>query len=284
MIKIKQLTEEEKLHLKNDGELSLFFIGVGSAFSKINNQTNLLIIKGNSHILIDCGTTCPKAMWNYGCPVINVENIFITHSHADHIGGMEEVALMSRYFTKKNPKLIIIEEYKKALWEYSLKGGIAFNEVTNGNVIELEDIFEIVNPKLIQKAPYYIWEINIEKDINLRIFKTKHIPDSEQDRNKCFFSYGVLINQKVIFTSDTRFDKELIFYLLEQYKDIKIIFHDCQLFTGGVHASYNELLTFPESIRKMTYLVHYGDNYKSTTPEKDCFLGFAQQGVYYIIE
>lgn len=283
MIKIKSLTEDEKLHLKNNGELSLFFVGVGSAFSKIHNQTNLLIIKGDSHILIDCGNTCPKAMWEYGCPVINVENIFITHSHADHIGGMEEVALMGRYFTKKKPNLILIEEYKEPLWNYSLKGGIAFNESHNGKILEMEDIFNIKFPQLIKESPYKIWEINVG-DINLKIFKTKHIPDSEQDRDKCFFSYGVVINEKVLFTSDTRFDKELIFYLLEEYKNIKIIFHDCQLFTGGVHASYQELLTFPENIRKIMYLVHYGDNYKSTIPENDNFLGFAKQGIYYIIE
>ena len=283
MIKTKLLTEEEKLHLKNNGELSLFFIGVGSAFSKINNQTNLLIIKGDSHLLIDCGTTCPKAMWGYGCPVINVENIFITHSHADHIGGMEEVALMGRYFTKRKPKLIVVDEYKDALWNYSLKGGIAFNEIHDGKILEFEDIFEIKNPKLIKESPYRMWEINIG-EINLKIYRTKHIPDSENDREKCFFSYGTIINNRVLFTADTRFDKELIFYILENYKDIKIIFHDCQLFTGGVHASYNELLTFPENIRKMMYLVHYGDNYKSIIPENDGFLGFAQQGIYYIIE
>ncbi len=283
MISIKNLTEEEKLHLKNNGKLSLFFVGVGSAFSKIHNQTNLLIIKGESHLLIDCGNTCPKAMWNYGCPVIDVENIFITHSHADHIGGMEEVALMARYFTKKKPRLIITEEYKDALWNYSLKGGIAFNEIDQGKNLELEDIFEIITPQLIKKEPYYIWDVTIG-EINLKIFRTKHIPDSEQDRNKCFFSYGIVINQKVLFTADTRFDKELLFYLLEQYKDIKVIFHDCQLFTGGVHASYNELLNLPENIKRITYLVHYGDNYKATMPEKDGFLGFAQQGIYYIID
>ena len=36
---------ETKINLKNDGRLSLFFIGTGSAFVKNNFQNNLLIIK-----------------------------------------------------------------------------------------------------------------------------------------------------------------------------------------------------------------------------------------------
>ena len=35
-----------KLELKNSGGLSLFFIGAGSAFSKVNFQNNVLFIKG----------------------------------------------------------------------------------------------------------------------------------------------------------------------------------------------------------------------------------------------
>ena len=51
-----------KIELTNNGELSLFFIGTGSAFSKINFQTNFLIIKGQEHILVDCGSLCPYAL------------------------------------------------------------------------------------------------------------------------------------------------------------------------------------------------------------------------------
>ena len=46
-----------RLSLKNDGQLELFFIGVGSAFALKNNQTNFLIIKGDKHIMVDFGMT-----------------------------------------------------------------------------------------------------------------------------------------------------------------------------------------------------------------------------------
>ncbi|MGC8766060.1 MAG: MBL fold metallo-hydrolase, partial [Brevinematia bacterium] len=90
--------KDKKLSLKNDGYLSLFFIGVGSAFTKKHYQTNLLIIKGDKHLLIDCRTKCPQGLYNIGLSVTDIENYLITHSHADHIGGLEEVGLINRYF------------------------------------------------------------------------------------------------------------------------------------------------------------------------------------------
>ena len=50
------------LELKNSGRLSVFFIGTGSAFSKRYFQTNVLVVKGEDHLLIDCGTLCPYAL------------------------------------------------------------------------------------------------------------------------------------------------------------------------------------------------------------------------------
>ena len=92
------------LSLENNGELALFFLGTGSAFSKGNYQTNLLIIKGKDHVLVDCGTNCPVAMFSYKSSITSIRNILVTHSHADHIGGLEEAGLMGRYVTKSKPQ------------------------------------------------------------------------------------------------------------------------------------------------------------------------------------
>ena len=61
-MKIKKQSTKSPLELKTDGELSLFWLGVGSAFSKLHYQTNLIIIKGDDHIMIDCGTKAPQAL------------------------------------------------------------------------------------------------------------------------------------------------------------------------------------------------------------------------------
>ena len=41
----------KKVKLTSSGDLCLYFIGTGSAFAKTLNQNNLLITKGDDHLL-----------------------------------------------------------------------------------------------------------------------------------------------------------------------------------------------------------------------------------------
>lgn len=276
-MKIEKL--QDSLELTNDGGLSFFFVGVGSAFSKKHYQNNILIVKGNDHILVDCGITCPTALYNYGSNITKIKNILITHSHADHIGGLEEAALMGRYVTKSRPKMYITKQYKKLLWNQSLRGGNSYGEMSAGRFLTFDDYFELVEPKLISKRPRPIYETNCGS-INIKVFRTRHIPDNAGSWKKAFYSTGILVDDRILFPADTQFDQELIDWMTSTYP-IEYIFHDCQFYTGGVHASYDELKTLPETVRNKMYLCHYGDNFESFSPEADGFIGFAKEGHFY---
>ena len=52
---MRVLPVDKPLSLTNEGFLELVFIGVGSAFTKKLNHTNLIVIKGDNHVLIDFG-------------------------------------------------------------------------------------------------------------------------------------------------------------------------------------------------------------------------------------
>ena len=83
----------------------------------------------------------------------------------------------------------------------------------------------------------------------------------------------MIIDEQILFTSDTRFDPDLVLDFDKLY-DLEIIFHDCQMFTGGVHASLEELMTLPDGIRQKTVLMHYGDNWHN-------FQGRAYEGNFH---
>ncbi|MGP1587906.1 MAG: MBL fold metallo-hydrolase [Treponemataceae bacterium] len=269
------------LELANNSGLSVFFIGTGSAFSKKYYQTNILIIKNEDHLLIDCGTLCSMALHNYGLNIQDVRNFFVSHSHADHIGGLEEVALTARFCTKIRPKFIITNAYKKLLWNESLKGGCAYS--SRKKLLTFDDYFEQIKPKKISKSGRHIFETNIGS-INAKIFRTAHLPERVESWKKAVLSFGILIDDRLLFTTDSQFDKSLLDEMLLKYPSIEYIFHDCQFYEDGVHASYNQLTTLPQSIKNKMYLCHYGDNFSSINPSKDGFIDFTKQGVFYNLD
>ena len=90
----------------------------------------------------------------------------ITHSHADHIGGLEELLLSSHYVLKKTPRLILTKSYKEILWEQSLRGGCEHRE--NGT-FQFEDLADFIIPSQIAESPREIYEVEVE-GIRLVIF------------------------------------------------------------------------------------------------------------------
>ncbi|MBU3915358.1 MBL fold metallo-hydrolase [bacterium] len=273
-----------KLSLTNNGELELFFIGTGSAFAKNLYQTNFLIIKGDTHILVDFGITGPAALREIaGLDVTDIEVVLPTHSHSDHTGGIEGLALMNRYvgrrfMNKPLMKMIVTEDYQKLLWEESLKGGLACNELSDdpSGLLTCSDFFESVHPALKKNCSRQVFEINYN-GIQLELFRTFHIPEGADSWVTSLPSYGLFIDNRIFFSGDTQFDQDLI----DMYANkSEIMIQDIQFFTGGVHVSLEELQGLPSAIKKKMMLVHYNDAWS----EKDIseFGGWCHQGIKYI--
>ena len=279
--KIREL-EGQKLALTNTGDLSLFFLGVGGAFSKRHYQTNLLVVKGEDHLMIDCGTKTPQAFFELGLPIAHVKNYFMTHSHADHIGGLEEVMLIARYGTNIRPHIWITESYQNLLWDLSLRGGSAFNEENNGKNLTFGDMWQVNRPSWLKDYPRETWEFNVG-GINFKAFRTMHVPGSAPSWVESFWSTGLVIDNRILYSGDTKFDREMVLDFESRFP-IETIYHDCQFMPpGGVHASIEELKTLPAKTKAKMILMHYGDDWekKEALVAEYGFKGLARQWSWY---
>ena len=266
----------QRLREASQSGLALCFAGVGSAFARQNDPTSLIVAKDGVTLLVDMGTTIPRVLATHGIGIGEFDYYHFTHSHADHIGGLEELLLFSHYVLKKAPRIIASEEYKNILWNQSLRGGCEYRE--NG-VFQFEDLAEIIMPEQTATSPRELFEVEIG-GMRLILFRTVHIPTEGDNSGSKFWSTGLLIDGRVLFTADTRFDP-LIFEHLSMDK-VETIFHDCQLHEPNVvHASYSQLMTLDESLRSKIYLTHYGDAFQVFDPPADGFAGFAQPWVIY---
>jgi hypothetical protein len=268
----------KRVKLVNRGDLSLYFVGTGSAFAKTLNQNNLLIIKGNDHLLVDCGTKCSQALHDVGLPILNIRNFLITHSHADHIGSLEEVMLFNRYVLQTKPNIVINRAYQNILWEQSLKGGSGPSESKH---LEFEDLWQINRPRKLKGFPRETWEADVG-GINVKMPRTMHIPDSSKSWRDSHWSCGVIIDERILYTSDTRMDVDLL-ESFDALFNLEYIFHDCQLFTGGVHSSLEELSALPAALKSRIVLMHYGDNWRDFRGQarKAGFHSWAKEGHTY---
>lgn len=236
--------------------MNIQFLGTGSAFCKKNYQTNFLIQEDGKRLLIDAGTDIRWSLNNLAYDYRDIDAIYITHLHADHIGGLEYIALSSYFAPKKdeNGNPIKIQLFGNAdlineLWNSSLKGGL---KCIQGKQTTLLDFFDVT---MVQKNSSFIWE-----KIEFKIVQSVHVMDGYS----IVPSYGLMFKdaptRKTIYvTGDTQFNPNQI---MDFYRQADVIIQDCETspFKSGVHAHYEELKTLPIEIKKKMVLTHFGDN------------------------
>jgi ribonuclease BN (tRNA processing enzyme) len=240
-------------------------IGTGNAFAKKNWQSNFLITQNGKNLLIDCGTYTWLALAEeHDLTTADIDAVYVSHLHADHIGGLEEL-MFTTYFnpTLDRPKLFIEGEYHKDpdagiyatglaanIWNNSLSGGGAGLE---GQVATLDTFFDV---RAVKANQSFIWE-----GIIFDIIQTIHI----SSKYKLEHSFGLMwtdpdTNERVYLTTDTQFCP--VNAMTAYLNEADVIFHDCDTspFPSGVHAHYNELVALSDDIKAKMWLYHYHDN------------------------
>ncbi|OCT17044.1 MBL fold metallo-hydrolase [Paenibacillus pectinilyticus] len=227
--------------------LQIQMLGTGSAFAKNYYNTSALIRSTDVNILIDCGATTPRSLAEIGLELDQIDGILISHIHADHVGGLEEVAFRLFYqYNQKRTKLYVTEALAQTLWENTLKGGLS-NPTEGFN--QLGDYFDLVY--LEEYVPYVI-----DTNLTIEVIPTLHINQK--------LNYSIFINHRTFYSADIQFNKELLIQEVVHTRNCHTILHDCQLSGSGfVHTTLGELLTLPAEIQKRIYLMHYDDDMPS---------------------
>lgn len=227
------------------------FLGTGSAFCLENYQSNILISQDKDNLLIDAGGDIRWALKEKGLSFKDINGLYITHGHADHIGGVEYLAFSS-YFTRKvdqslkKMNLYCHKGLVNELWSNALSLGLGSIQ---GKVVDLHDYFNIIP---LEDNTYFTWGGS-----RFKIVQAVHIMNGYS----IVKTFGLMINngKKIYITGDTQFNPNQI---RDFYDQADFIIQDCETtpFCSGVHANFEELKTLNKETKKKIFLTHYQDN------------------------
>ena len=284
---------------KQERECSEMFkltaLGAGSAFTMKNWQTNFLIetvLGGDPRypflMLVDCGTDIRFSLNDFDLLAKDIDAVYISHAHADHIGGLEWLGFMNffnpsynrgvsppnTHYQNKNQPLLYAESRLCAdLWAHSLKGGM---EGLEGEDATLDHYFRVCS---IKRNQQFEWS-----HVKFNMVQAVHISAGYALMD----SYGLMFTtpggKRIYLTTDVQFAPETS--MKAYYQEADIIIHDCETgpYQSGVHSHYDQLRTLPMDIKKKMRLIHYQDNVVddwigwAEKAREDNFMGFVRKG------
>lgn len=248
--------------------MKLLFLGSASGISMDpkNFQSNMILFTDNGKkLLIDCGTDIRFSLTKAQYLPQDIDAVYVSHSHADHIGGLEWFAFRRKFIGHQTkPKLIIHEQLAPRLWNNSLSGGL---ETLAEKKATLHDYFKVA---ALKEEEDYEWE-----GVILNLVKTIHIYSNKE----LMPSYGLTISHQgknFFISTDTTFTPELF---KQYYNKANLIFHDCETQKNHscVHTHFDQLNSLASSIKAKMWLYHYNDG-ELPDAKAQGFLGFVRCG------
>jgi hypothetical protein len=206
--------------------------------------------------MIDFGFLTPPRLEQYGRSLEEITHVVVSHLHADHTGGLEELAFVSRFVHDQRPTLLLPPTIGEALWEHSLRGGLEWITDQEGQSIHC-DLSCYFNPVELDTG----W-----RDLGplaIKVFPTEHVPNKS--------SWGIILRDNadgssMIFGCDTRTrHAELLDDPISEDFSDGPIFHDCRLSPSRARAIHIHLseIDYPPAVQGRVVLVHYEDNLES---------------------
>jgi ribonuclease BN (tRNA processing enzyme) len=271
-------------------KMKITALGTGSFSSLKYFNTSLYIDsrtgKPSDSLLIDAGNDIKYMLAQQGMSPEDIYNIFITHRHSDHIGGIGYICLMN-YFNPDAPKprLISTKNLLIKLWKGYLK-------------CELTTLAEHQLPKdkknRSRKASFkdFYTPIVLNPNAAFTIGGIKYLPVQTlhvTNGGEFMDSHGLVMEcgeHRVLYTGDTQYTPNQLQGFM---KDATVIITDCETSENksGIHAHWSELIDMSEDIKRKTWFIHFGDEVDEDYIERakaEGFLGFLRPGQELILE
>ncbi len=230
-------------------------LGVGHSESLVHFNNNALLETPQENMLIDCGHTIKHALDAQGLSFANIDSVYISHVHGDHVFGLERLAYESKFTYQKKVKLYLHPSIEIELWDQTLRGSLGQDSDGQYQLIDWFDVCYVEDEFCVGGLP-------------LRLLKVKHTPNKP--------AFGLLINNSILYTTDTVAIPEVINHLTFEH-----CFHDVTLKDWNpVHASFSSLIEqYPKEVLAKIYVMSYEDNWQDHNDEVLKHVkGFAQQG------
>ncbi|HWU75315.1 MAG TPA: MBL fold metallo-hydrolase [Rhodanobacter sp.] len=213
----------------------LHFLGVGAAHAvALGSSAVVLERDGEPVLLIDCGPdTLDRYLAAYGAlpPAI-----FITHTHMDHVAGLEQLFIRSWFHPQQRGSTRLFAHAALIPW---LQTRVAdYPGVLAEGGVNFWEAFRLI------PCTRGFWLDGLWFDV----FATRHhVPGT---------AYGLALDGSFVYTGDTRPIPEV---LARYAGGAELLAHDCSLIGNPSHSGIDDIeREYPEALRRQMILYHYG--------------------------
>ena len=177
------------------------FLGTGAAFTT-KHRTNiaLLVREGDTRLLIECGPTILYQLERVGATADQVDHLFISHRHGDHILGLPMYLLM---------RARLVRARRQPTSPLTILG--------NQDVVQVgKDLNYLVFPDLAERLTHLSWvvlpddqrsSVDLEPGIKLSTLPVPHSPGVTVLAVRLDFQRS---GRSLVYSGDTTFDTGLV--------------------------------------------------------------------------
>lgn len=182
-----------------DGEMRVTLLGTGTPFPRRGQACASILVEAGGHkFLLDCGPGAPANFASLEIPFAEVDKVFLTHHHVDHIGGLDHFWIGGWTYGRRTPLRIWGPPGTNDIVEH-LRGIYAWDIETRRRVFETLAGSELVSTE------YGEGVVHDGDGLKITAFEVDHTPPQNT------FGFRVeAAGRTMVFSGDTKRCQNLI--------------------------------------------------------------------------